>query len=199
MSMQQLLRFRCDVARTLSGPSSEARMRMSGTVAHARRLRYLLAACLVTAIVTPRVDASPGTPQRSDRGGAPPAGRQGAAGERGRGGGGLAAKSPDLPAGAFTASSTLAHTTLRHEWVDIPLGGQRLHTWIEYPTASTPAPVVVVMSHEAGLDDWMRAVADQLATEGFIAVAPDILSGRGPNGGNFDSFTFPADVGRGNE
>lgn len=55
------------------------------------------------------------------------------------------------------------------------------------------------MSHEAGLDDWMRAVADQLATEGFIAVAPDILSGRGPKGGNFDSFRFPGDVVRANE
>jgi carboxymethylenebutenolidase len=55
------------------------------------------------------------------------------------------------------------------------------------------------MSHEAGLDDWMRAVADQLATDGFIAVAPDILAGRGPNGGNCDSFRFPADVIRANE
>src|SRR5947209_10830237 len=50
------------------------------------------------------------------------------------------------------------------------------------------------MSHEAGLDVWMRAIADELATEGFSAVAPDILSGRGPHGGNFDSFQFPADV-----
>src|SRR5436309_14909129 len=87
----------------------------------------------------------------------------------GRGGGGLTAKNPELPAGAFTASSTLAHTTLRHEWVDIPLGGQRLHTWIEYPNREDQAAVVIVMSHETGLDDWMRAIADQLATEGFIA------------------------------
>src|SRR5262249_42076806 len=77
--------------------------------------------------------------------------------------------------------------------------GQRLHTWIEYPNKPDQAPVVIVMSHETGLDDWMRAVADQLATEGFIAVAPDILSGRGPNGGNFDSFRFAADVVRANE
>ena len=52
---------------------------------------------------------------------------------------------------------------LQHEWVDIPLGVQRLHTWIEYPAGTAQAPVVIVMSHEAGLDDWMRAVADQLA------------------------------------
>jgi predicted acyl esterase len=121
-------------------------------------------------------------------------GRQGGGG---RGGGGLAAKNPDLPAGAFTASSTIARTMLQHEWVDIPLAGERLHTWIEYPAGTAQAPVVLVMSHEAGLDDWMRAVADQLATQGFIAVAPDILSGRGPNGGNFDSFPFPDDVVRG--
>jgi carboxymethylenebutenolidase len=113
---------------------------------------------------------------------------------RGARGGGLANKVPDLPAGAFTASSTVAHTTLQHEWVDIPLGGASLHTWIEYPTGAGKAPVVVVMSHEAGLDDWMRAIADQLAAQGFIAIAPDILSGRGPNGGNMDAFKFSADV-----
>src|SRR5256885_14832526 len=118
-----------------------------------------------------------------------------AAQERDRGGGGgLAVKNPDLPAGAFTASSTLAHTTLKHEWVDIPFGKSSLHTWIEYPEGIGPAPVVVVASHEAGLDDWMRAVADQLALQGFIAIAPDIVSGRGPGGGNFESFRFPAEV-----
>jgi carboxymethylenebutenolidase len=109
-------------------------------------------------------------------------------------GGGLANKIPDLPAGAFTASSTVAHTMLQHEWVDIPVGGARLHTWIEYPAGTGKAPVVVVMSHEAGLDDWMRAIADQLASHGFIAIAPDILSGRGPNGGNMDAFKLSADV-----
>src|SRR5215475_7199848 len=113
---------------------------------------------------------------------------------RGARGGGLANKVPDLPAGAFTASSTVAHTTLQHEWVDIPFGGARLHTWIEYPAGAGKAPVVIVMSHEAGLDDWMRAIADQLASHGFIAIAPDILSGRGPNGGNMNAFKFPADV-----
>lgn len=160
-------------------------------------MRHLAAAVLlVTAIMEPRSQASPGAPQRGERDGAR---EGGAAGGRG-GGGGLGAKNPDLPAGAFTASSTIARTTLRHEWVDIPLaGGRRLHTWIEYPNRTDPTPVVVVMSHEAGLDDWMRAVADQLATQGFIAVAPDILSGRGPNGGNFESFRFAADAVQANE
>ena len=116
------------------------------------------------------------------------------AGRGARGGGGLANKVPELAAGAFTASSTVARTKSQHAWVDIPFGGARLHTWIEYPAGSGKAPVVVVMSHEAGLDDWMRAIADQLASHGFIAIASDILSGRGPNGGNMDAFKFSADV-----
>ena len=116
------------------------------------------------------------------------------AGRGARGGGGLANKVPDLAAGAFTASSTVAHTKFQHEWVDIPFGAARLHTWIEYPAGTGKAPVVVVMSHEAGLDDWMRAIADQLASHGFIAIAPDILSGRGPNGGNMEAFKLSADV-----
>src|SRR5262245_54465639 len=108
-------------------------------------------------------------------------------------GGGLANKVPELPAGAFTASSTVARTNLRHEWIDIPLGNIKLHTWIEYPKDIDKAPIVVVMQHAAGLDDWMRALADQLALQGFIAIAPDMLSGMGPNNGNFDSFGFPDD------
>src|SRR5215813_1039423 len=82
------------------------------------------------------------------RGGQNPEGRGDAA--RGARGGGLANKIPELPAGAFTAGSTVAHTTLQHEWVDIPLGSARLRAWIEYPAGNGKAPVVVVMSHEAG-------------------------------------------------
>jgi carboxymethylenebutenolidase len=80
---------------------------------------------------------------------------------------------------------------MRHEWVDIPMGATTLHTWIEYPDGEAKAPVVVVMSYEAGLDDWMRSVADELATSGFIAIAPDLLSGLGPNSGNYDAFRSP--------
>jgi len=163
------------------------------------KLRYVAtAAFIVVTAMEPLSRVSVVAQQGGERAGQPPGGRQGGDGRGGRGGGGLAAKNPELPAGAFTASSTVARTTLRHEWVDIPLAGQRLHTWIEYPNGAGQAPVVIVMSHEAGLDDWMRAVADQLATEGFIAVAPDILSGRGPNSGSFDSFRFAADVIRAN-
>lgn len=70
----------------------------------------------------------------------PPAGR----------GGGLSAKNPALPANLFTSASTLAHTSLRHEWVDIPMGTAKLHTWIEYPAGEAKAPLVLLMHYDAG-------------------------------------------------
>ncbi len=97
-------------------------------------------------------------------------------------------KLPELPAGLFNARTTLLHSTLQKEFVDIPVGNVKLHTWIEYPRGNDRAPVIIVMQHGPGLDDWQRALADQLALQGFIAVAPDLYSGLGPNGGNYDSF-----------
>jgi carboxymethylenebutenolidase len=97
-------------------------------------------------------------------------------------------KLPDLPAGTFSATSTLKHSTLRKEFVDLPVGDVKMHTWVEYPAGASQAPVVIVMQHGPGMDDWQRALADQLALQGFIAVAADLYSGLGPNGGNWDSF-----------
>lgn len=99
-------------------------------------------------------------------------------------------KAPNLPAPYFAAQSTLANSKLRKEWVDIPVGDANLHTLIVYPQGNARAGVVMTMQHGTGLDHWMQAVADQLAVEGFIAVAPDIWSGLGPDGGGWDSFAF---------
>jgi carboxymethylenebutenolidase len=85
----------------------------------------------------------------------------------------------------------VARTKIRHEWIDIPEGGKKVHAWIEYPDGEAKAPVVIVMPWEVGVDDWTRAVADEFATEGFIAIAPDLLTGFGPNGGNIESFKTP--------
>ena len=56
-----------------------------------------------------------------------------------------------------------------------------------YPERSDPAPVVLVIHEIYGLTDWIRAVADQLAAEGYLAIAPDILTGKGPDGGGTES------------
>jgi carboxymethylenebutenolidase len=103
-------------------------------------------------------------------------------------------KRPDLPADFYTAKATLAHSKLRQQFVDIPVGDVKLHTWIEFPAAGGKVGTVVVMQHGAGMDDWVRAVADQLAQSGFLAIAPDVWSGTGPGGGALDSFRFVDDA-----
>lgn len=94
------------------------------------------------------------------------------------------------PPGAPAAAEALAKSSRHGEWVDIAIPGSdvKLKTWIVFPERTDNAPVVLVIHEIFGLTDWVRGVADQLAAEGFIAVAPDFLSGKGPNGGATDSF-----------
>lgn len=94
----------------------------------------------------------------------------------------------DLPAGAEEALDRLNRSPRHGEWVTVPTGGgDEVVAWIVYPERSDPAPVVLVIQEIFGMTDWVRAVADQLAADGFIAIAPDLLSGKGPGGGNSDS------------
>ena len=71
-----------------------------------------------------------------------------------------------------------------HEWVEIDAAGDRkVRTWVVYPEIDHQATVVIVIHENRGLTDWVRSVADQLAEAGYIAVAPDLLSGTAPGGG----------------
>jgi carboxymethylenebutenolidase len=110
----------------------------------------------------------------------------------------MSSKQPDLPPHLNLAARTLAESPRKGEWADVPMGDVKLRTWISYPEGNSPAPIVVVVHGTGyGFGDWIRSVADQLAHDGFIALAPDLLSGLGPNGGNTDSFRFPDDITRG--
>lgn len=99
----------------------------------------------------------------------------------------------ELPAGAEDAQAALQASPRHGEWVDVPVeGGTPVRSFIVYPERSDKAPVVIVIHEIFGLTDWVRAVADQLAAEGFIAIAPDLLSGKGENGGGTESFSGDA-------
>jgi carboxymethylenebutenolidase len=77
----------------------------------------------------------------------------------------------------------------RHgEWVQVKSGDKIVHLFVVYPEVKQKAPVVVVIHENQGLTDWVRSVADQLAEAGYIAIAPDLLSGMGPNGGKTSDF-----------
>jgi len=95
-----------------------------------------------------------------------------------------------LPPTEETASERLNSSPRHGEWVDVTVPGSDvpISTWVVYPERSGPAPVVLVIHEIFGLTDWIRGVADQFAAEGFIAVAPDLLSGMGPEGGGTASL-----------
>ncbi len=99
-----------------------------------------------------------------------------------------AAYPQDLPASNAQAKARLDASPRHGEWVKYDAGADDSVTaWLVYPERSDPAPVVVVIHEISALTDWIRAVADQLAAEGFIAIAPDLLSGKGPGGGGSES------------
>lgn len=83
-----------------------------------------------------------------------------------------------LPAGASDAEARLAASSRHAEWAMVRVGNSdSVRVWLVYPERSTKAPVVVVVHEIFGLSTWIRAVADQFAADGFIAVAPDFLTG----------------------
>jgi carboxymethylenebutenolidase len=99
-----------------------------------------------------------------------------------------------LPADEEGAKARLSASPRHSEWVKIGAGGGVVNTFVVYPERKDKAPVVIVIQEIFGLSDWIRGVADQLAAEGFIAVAPDLLSGHGPNGGGTESYPSRDDV-----
>jgi carboxymethylenebutenolidase len=84
-----------------------------------------------------------------------------------------------LPASNATAVARLKASPRHGEWVKIawePGSKDSLMAWVVYPKATGKAPVVVVVHEIFGLSTWVQSVADQVAADGFIAVAPDLLS-----------------------
>ncbi|MGA7841405.1 MAG: dienelactone hydrolase family protein [Candidatus Acidiferrales bacterium] len=77
----------------------------------------------------------------------------------------------------------------RHsEWVTLKHDGRNVDTLVVYPESKDKRPVVLVIHEIFGLSDWAQELADEVAAAGYIAVAPDLLSGMGPNGGRTNSF-----------
>jgi len=89
-----------------------------------------------------------------------------------------AEQDPTLPASGATAAQRLASSPRHAEWVAVKVGTDSIMAWVVYPERSDRAPVVLVIHENTGLTTWARAVADQLAAEGFIAIAPDLLTMR---------------------
>jgi carboxymethylenebutenolidase len=100
-----------------------------------------------------------------------------------------APRNASLPPDNEAAKDQVAKSPRHGEWVDIKIAsGAPINSFVIYPERSSKAPVVVVVHDIGGMSDWIRGIGDQLAKEGFIAIVPDLLSGKGPNGGGTASL-----------
>ncbi len=86
------------------------------------------------------------------------------------------------------AKKILDNSPRHQQWVKIHNGNRTIDTFVVYPEVKAKAPVVVLIHEIFGLSDWARSMADDLAAAGYIVVAPDLLSGEGPNGGGSSAF-----------
>ena len=98
-----------------------------------------------------------------------------------------------LPAGAADVAGRLERSPRHGEWAMVRTGpSDSVRAWVVYPERSTKAPVVLVVHEIYGLSTWVRGVADQLAADGFIAIAPDLLTGKVAPAPGADTLTQAA-------
>jgi len=94
------------------------------------------------------------------------------------------------PAPAQEGAKARLDKSPRHqEWVKVKAGAREVESFVVFPEVKEKATGVVLIHEIFGLTDWVRSVADQLAEAGYIAIAPELLSGTGPKGGGTSEFS----------
>jgi carboxymethylenebutenolidase len=86
------------------------------------------------------------------------------------------------------AKTRLEASPRHHEYVSLSHGSRTFQAFVVYPEVKKKAPAVILIHEIFGLTDWAKEMADELAAQGFIVVAPDLLSGLGANGGGSSEF-----------
>lgn len=101
---------------------------------------------------------------------------------------GTRAADPDPMVYQEWAKQRLAKSPRHQEWVKVKNGNREVNSFVVYPENKNKATAVVVIHEIFGLSDWIQSLTDQLAEAGYVAIAPDLLSGMGPNGGGTSSL-----------
>lgn len=84
-------------------------------------------------------------------------------------------------------------SSIHRQYVTLHHDGRSLQALIVSPAISSKAPVIILVHEIYGLSDWATQMADELAQQGFIVIAPDLLSGYGPKGGGYNDFASQAE------
>ena len=87
------------------------------------------------------------------------------------------------------AKQRLSKSPRHQEWVKVKNGTREVNSFVVYPENKNKATAVIVIHEIFGMSDWVQSLTDQLAEAGYVAIAPDLLSGMGPNGGGTSSLT----------
>lgn len=142
---------------------------------HGRSGFVLIASAIVIVACSNQMGNSAASSQPSAAGSTPPAT--------------VAAGTQALPADAEHAMERLNSSPRHGEWATVSRSGtDSIRAWVVYPERKTKAPVIIVIHEIYGLSTWVRAVADQLAADGFIAIAPDLLTMK-PRAAGSDTLT----------
>jgi carboxymethylenebutenolidase len=102
------------------------------------------------------------------------------------------AASSDTNVSQDWAKARLAKSPRHQEWVKIKNGNREVSSFVVYPENKNKATAVIVIHEIFGMSDWVQSLTDQLAEAGYVAIAPDLLSGMGPNGGGTSSLSGDA-------
>ena len=87
------------------------------------------------------------------------------------------------------AKTRLEASPRHHEYVPLKHGDRTVQAFVVFPEVKGKAPVIVLIHEIFGLSDWAKEMADELAAQGYVVIAPDLLSGYGPNGGGTSEFS----------
>lgn len=98
------------------------------------------------------------------------------------------AATPDPVENQDWAKQKLAKSPRHQEWVTVKNGTRAVNSFVVYPENKNKATAVIVIHEIFGMTDWVQSLTDQLAEAGYVAIAPDLLSGMGPNGGGTSSL-----------
>jgi carboxymethylenebutenolidase len=95
---------------------------------------------------------------------------------------------PDLRYQPWAAKKLVRSPNL-HQWVEVRVGDRILRAFVTSPKVSSKLGIVLVLHEVFGLTDSTLLTADAIASMGYIAIAPDMLSGLGPRGEGSGTFS----------